>query len=234
MSEAPGFPAQFALDTPDAGRAAWPALAAYVARQLDCQFPGPGSAADAAALQALLAPALDALRPILDGVRCFKSGRFDLYNSLQYTSFLYLLSRAAAQAGERVLADRLFCLNRALNAVDLYHAVRLPPLFFISHGLGAVLGNAEYGNRLVLFQHVTVGRVGDLRPSIGDDVVLYPGACVTGSTRIGSNTVVAAGTVLHNVEVPPDTVVKSVEGKLVFTPNRRRYIDLYFESAARA
>lgn len=209
-------------------------LARYVARQLDANFPAGGVDADAAAIALLLPATIERLRPILVAVRCFNAVSFEFYNSLQYTTFLYLLSNeASVQGGCPGLPERLFCLNRAFNAIDLFYSVRMPPLFFISHGIGSVLGNADYGNRLVIFQNVTVGRVGENRPRIGDDVVLYAGAIVTGRTVIGNNCVVGAGTVLHNVAVPDNMVVSTKGGQLVMNENRGTYIDLYFDSAAK-
>ena len=207
-------------------------LARYVARQLDANFPAAGAEHDGAAIALVLPAAITRLRPILMAVRCFDGTSFEFYNSLQYTTFLYLLANEQSVRGDCPgLPERLFCLNRALNAIDLFYSVRMPPLFFISHGIGSVLGSAEYGNRLVVFQNVTVGRVGQDRPRIGDSVVLYAGATVTGRTQIGNHCVVGAGAVVHNTTVPDNTVVSARGGQLVFSENRGGYIDLYFDSA---
>jgi serine O-acetyltransferase len=208
------------------------ALATFVARQLNSLFPGETIESDVERLRADVPLALDRMRPILESVRMFDPTVFDHFNSLQYSSFLYLLANEGWRLNsDRVFADRLFCLNRALNSVDLFYAVTMPEVFFLSHGLGAVLGNASYGERLVVFQHVTVGRVGDARPSIGSDVVLYPGATVTGHASIGERSVVAAGTVVHNVVVPPDSVVSGQGGELLIKPRTRDYMALYLRAA---
>jgi serine O-acetyltransferase len=204
------------------------ALARYLATQLDHFSPCGTRAQDQARILTLLPAALDRMAVMLRAVRCFTPDIFNCHHSLQYAAFLYLLAHENARDDEwKTLSERLFFLNRALNAIDLYHAVEMPPVFFISHGLGAVLGNARYGNNLVVFQNVTVGRVGDARPTIGDNVVLYPGAMVTGATVIGNNCVVSAGTQLHNAQVPDNVLVRSEGGKPVFTPHDGRYIDLY-------
>jgi serine O-acetyltransferase len=206
-------------------------LADHVARQLDSLFPQDGAACDAAALAPHVAPSLQRLRPILAAVRCFETGRFNHFNSLQYASWLYLLANQVwRQEGHAVLAERLFCLNRALNAIDLFYAVDLPEVFFLSHGLGSVLGNAQYGDRLVVFQNVTVGRVGANRPQIGRNVVLYPGAVVTGASVIGDGCVVSAGTVLHDVEMPAGMLAVQREGRPAFVPRRKDYTGLYLQT----
>lgn len=204
------------------------ALARYVARQLDNLFQEDGLASDLALISPLVAPALERLRPILASVRCFDPACFNHFNSLQYASWLYLLANEHwRRSGDTVLASRLFCLNRALNAIDLFYSVEMPEVFFISHGLGTVIGNATYGKRLVVFQNVTVGRVGQDRPQVGDNVVLYPGAVVTGKAVIGNNCVVSAGTVLHGVSVPDNTVVKWNSGQLEFISTSKDYTNIY-------
>lgn len=203
-------------------------LASYVARQLDSMFPSQGVEADTENILQVLPLAIDRLKPVLRAVQCFNAASFDFYNSLQYTAFLYILANAQFRAGlDRSLSERLFCLNRALNSIDLFYSVELPEVFFVSHGLGTVLGNARYGNRLVVFQNVTVGRVGASKPVIGDNVVLYPGAVVTGKTVVGNNCVVSAGTILHNVVVPDNSVTKWEGGKVVFRENKKDYVGLY-------
>ena len=209
------------------------ALARYTAQQLNNLLPLHGLDADLAALMPLMDGTLERLRPILAAVRAFETDRFDHFNSLQYASWLYLLGNEEhRRKGNAQLAARLFCLNRALNALDLFYAVALPEVFFISHGLGAVLGNASYGERLVLFQNVTVGRVGEDRPRVGSNVVLYPGAVVTGKAVIGNNCVVAAGTVVHGVEQPDNTVAILRGGKLEFRPLGKDYSGVYLHPAA--
>jgi serine O-acetyltransferase len=203
------------------------ALSRYVATQLG-MFPAGGFDADVECIQALLDPTLERMRPILEAVRAFDATAFDHFHSLQYASFLYLLANESwrRRAGDR-LPDRLFALNRALNAIDLFYAVCMPEVFFISHGVGSVLGNATYGSRLVFFQNVTVGRVGEDRPAIGANVVLYAGAVVTGSAVVGDDCVVAAGTVVHNTTIPENTVVASGGGELRLKPRTRDFSGLY-------
>lgn len=204
------------------------ALATYVARQLQSLFPTGAHEADAEAIAAVLPATLHRLQPVLRTVKCFQPQHFNCFHSLQYASFLYLLANERSRnCGDMTLPERLFLLNRALNAIDLYYAVEMPQVFFISHGLGTVLGNVKYGERLVFFQNVTVGRVGDHRPEIGSNVVIYPGAVITGRTVVGDHCVVSAGTVLHNVQVPPHSIVRTENGKAVIQENRKDYIGLY-------
>jgi serine O-acetyltransferase len=205
-------------------------LALYVAHQLGTLFPDDSPKSDLDAIHLVLATALERLRPMLAAVRAFETDRFDHFHTLQYTALLYLLGNEAwLTAAHPTLPDRLFGLNRALNGIDIFYAVTMPEIFFVSHGLGSVLGNVTYGNRLTVFQNVTVGRVGDARPLIGDDVVLYPGSTVTGRTKMGRGSVASAGVMLHNIDVPEGMIATADPGGgIAFHPARQPLSALYF------
>ncbi len=204
-------------------------LANYIAAQMDNIYPADGRNSDVEQVMTVLPGALERLRPILESVRNYDSGHFNHFHSLQYATLLYLLSNESWRVDRKCqLAERLYCLNRTLSSLDLFYAITMPEVFFISHGLGTVLGNATYGTRLVVFQNVTVGRVGADRPVIGRNVVLFPGAVVTGTATIGDNSVVAAGVVVHGIGIPPDTVVQMKDGQLKLGSRKRDYAALYF------
>lgn len=206
-------------------------LTRYVAAQLHNMFPDGSLEQDVEMIIDAIPQALERMRPILGAVRTFDPDTFNHLNSLQYATFLYLLGNENWRIkSSGIIADRLFCLNRALNAMDLFYTVEMPEVFLVAHGLGSVLGNVTYGNRLVFFHNVTVGRVGDHRPTIGENVILYPGATITGSSKIGNNCVVSAGAVVHNICVPDNVVVIPQASKLVFQPLKRDYLSLYLRS----
>lgn len=208
-------------------------LGQYVATQLASLFPASGLSEDIEALASILPAALIRMSPILKGVRAFQDDFFDHFNTLQYATFLYLLANEEwRRAGASALADRLFCLNRALNALDLFYAVELPPVFFLSHALGAVIGNATYGDRLVIFQGVTVGRVGDARPTLGRNIVLFPGSSVTGAARVEDGCVLAAGVHVSGANIPANSLVRQGPHGLIVERRRRDYLSLYLNQTA--
>jgi serine O-acetyltransferase len=198
-------------------------LAYFIARQLDALFPATSVAEDSAAVAGILENALQRMRPILASVRAFDAAVFDHFNSLQHASLIYLLSTEASRNGWTTLADRLFFLNKALAGLDLYHQVKLGDVFFISHGLGAVIGNAVYGSHIVFFQGVTVGRIGDNKPTVGSKVIFFPGCSVTGHSVIGSNCV-------HNLVVPDNSIVINSTTGTKIRPLEKDYLSLYFEA----
>lgn len=71
------------------------------------------------------------------------------------------------------------------------------------HPTSIVIGDGvRLGERVKIYQNVTLGgaRRGDWKagnfPSIGDDVVLFAGAVVVGSVRIGNNCTIGANSVV--------------------------------------
>jgi serine O-acetyltransferase len=130
------------------------------------------------------------------------------YNVDAQLTFCVVLSRLLYRNDFKMLAEMLYYYTRTTFACDIYPARELPECFLGVHPLGTVLGNAQYGNRLVFYQQVTIGGNPKLEyPIIGDDVVLYSKASVIGSCKIGSNTIVGAGVTLINEEVPCNVVV---------------------------
>lgn len=204
-------------------------LTRHVSGQLAMLYPLSEPADDARLIGTFVPKALRRMGSIVDAVHCFRPGYFDHLNTLQYASFLYLLGNEIWSAEPECDAvDRLFGLNRMVSGLELFPAVRLPEPFFLSHALGAVLGNVTYGRRLVIFQNVTVGRIGDSRPHLEDQVVLFAGASVTGSSIIGTGSVVAAATQVHNMVVPPASLVTTGPEGTRIQPLRRDYQSLYF------
>lgn len=216
-------------DTPLQLRAGKPIdLAQYIATQLNNLFPECGIKSDVDRIIDAVPLALDRMRPILAAVRAFENHVFDHFNSMQYASFLHILGNEHWKAnGMTSITHRLFYLNKTLNTIDLFGTISMPEVFFISHGMGSVIGNARYGNKLVIFQNVTVGRVGDDRPTIGENVILYSGAVITGKSIIGNNSIISAGTVLHDAEVPDNVVVFKNGKDISFKPLKKDFLSLY-------
>jgi len=206
-------------------------LAIYIAKQLNGLFPSENLEQDIDRVKKLIPNTIERLHPIIDAVHIFKASQFNHLNSLQYSTFLYLLANEYWLAnGSDEFADRLFYMNRSLNSIDLFYSVKMPDIFFISHGLGSVIGNAEYGSYFVFFQNVTVGRVGENRPIIEENVIIYPGATITGSSIIGKNSVISAGCFVHNAQIPPDSIVMWEGKEIKIKPRHRDYISLYFKN----
>ena len=149
----------------------------YVVRQQMAVVPDGREDVFRRAVDAHLDEALARISVCIDGCAPWRPGEFNVLQSSQHTIFLYYLANSIWKgSGDTAAPTRLFLMNKALNGIDLFYETAMPPVFYIGHSVGIVLARANYGNHLVLYQGVNVGRHKDQIPTIGDRVVLYPGA----------------------------------------------------------
>ncbi len=147
---------------------------------------------------------------------------FNPFHSGQYSIFLYFLSRSIfLQApAARTLADRVYCLNKALNGLDLFYEVRMPHVFFLDHPVGSVLGRAIYGEGFSFSQNCTVGNNKGVYPVIGSNVRMMAGSMVLGSCKIGDNVILSARSYVKDTDIPPGSIVFGTTPNLVLKPQR--------------
>jgi serine O-acetyltransferase len=120
--------------------------------------------------------------------------------------------------------------SRSVTGIEIHPAARIGSDFFIDHGSGVVIGEtAEIGDRVTLYQGVTLGGTGFARgkrhPTLEDDVTVGSGAKLLGPVTVGRNAKVGANTVVIE-DVPDHTTVVGnpghpvrVEGKKVEGPD---------------
>jgi serine O-acetyltransferase len=157
---------------------------------------------------------------------------FNPFNTCQYTIFLYYLARiCGADRQSEPLAERLYYLNRILHAVDIFHAVELPDIFFCDHPVATVLGRAKYANYFFFSQNCTVGSNKDVFPSFGEHVLLMPGVTIIGNSRVGENCVFSANTFVKDQDIPDNSLVFGASPNLVFKDVSRYPIPSYFTFA---
>ena len=130
---------------------------------------------------------------------------------------LYLL-------GLPLLARIIAEIAHSATGIDIHPGAHIGSSFFIDHGTGVVIGEtAIIGNRVRLYQHVTLGarrfttsedghlEKGQPRhPTVEDDVVIYAGATVLGCITIGRGSSIG-GNVWLTHSVPPDSVVTQAQ-----------------------
>jgi serine O-acetyltransferase len=204
-------------------------LLGYLLRQLEHFFPD-GQAGLQALLDARLDAALDRLAHCIGAVRMWREREFDPLHSSQYAIFLYYLAHTLHRSGaDRALCNKLFFLNKALNGIDLFYEIDMPPVFFIGHSVGIVLAKATYGNHLVLYQNCTVGKNHGAAPTLGDGVVMYPHSAVIGPCRVGRRSILSQGVSVVGRDTPGDCLVfQGPKGRLEFaTPKRDILADIF-------
>jgi serine O-acetyltransferase len=117
-----------------------------------------------------------------------------------------------------------------MTGVEIHPAAVLGPGLFIDHGMGVVIGEtAEVGENVSILQGVTLGGTSTKRekrhPTLGDNVVVGAGAKIIGGFRIGNGSRIGAGSVVVR-EVPENSVVVGVPGRVTFRDGARSGIDL--------
>jgi serine O-acetyltransferase len=205
------------------------ALEAYLGRQLAAHFPDETPLR----LHGVVREAAERARVCFAGIRhpAFGDGDtviFDHLHGDQYTMFLYYASHTAFAGGDLGLAKKLFLLNKALNGFFCMYDTVLPPVMFLNHVLGTVIGRGTYGNYLLVTQNVTFGKDRDAAPVVGEGVIVYGGALIAGATTIGDRSVIAANAALRDADVPAGSVVAGSSPELTIRPRKRLLAEAFF------
>jgi len=135
------------------------------------------------------------------------------------------VAHALHEAGVPVAPMALSFASRALTGVEIHPAARVGAAPFIDHGSGVVIGEtAEVGNRVTIYQEVTLGGTGFARgkrhPTVGDDVTIGSGAKLLGPITIGHGAKIGANSVVIT-DVPPNCTVVGNPGHPVRVDGRR-------------
>jgi len=115
--------------------------------------------------------------------------------------------------------------SRAVTGVEIHPAASIGTDLFIDHGSGVVIGEtAEIGDRVTLYQGVTLGGTGFARgkrhPTVEDDVTIGSGAKLLGPITVGHCAKVGANSVVIE-DVPPNSTVVGNPGHPVRVEGRR-------------
>lgn len=134
------------------------------------------------------------------------------------------ISHALWETGVPFVPRVIAYTSRSITGVEIHPAASIGSDFFIDHGSGVVIGEtAEIGDRVTLYQGVTLGGTGFARgkrhPTVEDDVTIGSGAKLLGPVTIGSNAKVGANTVVIE-NVPPQTTVVGNPGHPVRVEGR--------------
>lgn len=140
--------------------------------------------------------------------------------TISYRIGQYLLSKKSAIAW---LPCKLW--GGCYRIVGLVTGIQLPltdeidgGLLFPHFGYVVFAGNVKIGKNATIHQGVTIGRIHFGRkkgvPVIGDNVVIYAGANVCGSIRIGNNVVIGANSVVLQ-DVPDNCVVVGAPARVI-------------------
>jgi serine O-acetyltransferase len=119
-------------------------------------------------------------------------------------------------------------LGRFFTGIEIHPGAKIGHGFFIDHGMGVVIGEtAEIGDNCTLYHGVTLGGTSWAKekrhPTLGDNVVVGSGAKILGPFTVGDNSKVGSNSVVVK-EVPPDSTVVGVPGRVVFTEGQKHEV----------
>ena len=135
---------------------------------------------------------------------------FNPFHSGHYLTFLYYYSYYISKKNDKIadcLADKIYYLNKLFNAVDIYHKVNLPEIFFFEHPLGSVLGRAQYSSNLFIMQGCTVGGTNAGYPILGKNFSMYSNSKIIGDCVVGDNVILAANSYVKDTNIDSNKVV---------------------------
>ena len=147
---------------------------------------------------------------------------FNPHHSGQYSIFLYFFSNSIFhQAKDNIrLADKMYYLNKIMNALDLFYEVELPEIFMLDHPVGTVIGRATYGNHFSFTQNCTIGNNRDIYPVIGEHVTVSAGAMILGNCKIGNHVILGAGACIKDENIPDNSLVFGSSPNLIIKKRR--------------
>jgi serine O-acetyltransferase len=134
-------------------------------------------------------------------------------------------------------------VSRFLTAIDIHPGATIGRELFIDHGFVVIGESAEIGDRVTIYQNVTLGGTnpangepGKRHPTIADGVIIGSGAQVLGPILVGARARIGANAVVTR-EVPEgatmigiparNTLVDAGQGSQNFLPYGTPCKDLY-------
>jgi serine O-acetyltransferase len=151
------------------------------------------------------------------------AARNDIEVVLCYPGFharqLHRLAHRLHQGRLHLLARLVSHLNRGATGIEIHPSASIGEGLFIDHGMGVVIGEtAEIGDDVMLYQGVTLGGTSRLHekrhPSLRDGVVVGAHAQLIGAIEVGEGARIGAGSVVVS-DVPPYSTVVGVPGRVV-------------------
>jgi serine O-acetyltransferase len=133
--------------------------------------------------------------------------------------WLHRIAHSLWQRKLYFLARLLSHINRFLTSIEIHPGAKIGRRFFIDHGAGVVIGEtSEIGDDVLMYQGVVLGgttlKKGKRHPTIGNNVTIGTGAVALGDITIGEGARIGSGSVVVK-SVPPGTTVVGVPGRVV-------------------
>lgn len=132
---------------------------------------------------------------------------------------LYRVAHFFWRIGMPFIPKYISDIARELTGIEIHPGAEIGSEFFIDHGSGVVIGETTIiGDNCTIYSGVVLGGTSlkkeKRHPTIGDNVVIGTGAKVLGPITVSDNVRIGANSVVV-IDVPPNSVVVGVPGKIV-------------------
>lgn len=129
----------------------------------------------------------------------------------------------------KLAARFLSNMARIFTGIEIHPGAKIGRRFFIDHGAGIVIGEtSEIGDDVLLYQGVVLGGTTiekkKRHPTLGNGVEMGAGSIALGSINIGDGVRVGASSVVIK-DVPPGVTVVGIPGRVV-TKREKPVMDL--------
>ena len=119
----------------------------------------------------------------------------------------------------RLLGRMISHLSRWATGIEIHPGAKIGRRFFIDHGMGVVIGETtEIGDDVLLYQGVVLGgttlKKMKRHPTIGNNVVVGAAAILLGAITVGDGARIGANSAVIK-SVPPGATVVGVPGQVV-------------------
>ena len=119
----------------------------------------------------------------------------------------------------RLLARLISHINRFFTGIEIHPGATIGRRFFIDHGAGVVIGEtSDIGDDVLIYQGVVLGGTTlekkKRHPTIGNNVEMGSGAIALGPITIGDSARIGSGSVVIK-SVPPGVTVVGIPGRVV-------------------
>lgn len=142
-----------------------------------------------------------------------------------HAGWLHRIAHGLWKRDHLTLARLVSHANRFFTGIEIHPGARIGRRFFIDHGAGVVIGEtSEIGDDVLMYQGAVLGGTSSERtkrhPTIGNSVVIGSHAVILGNIAVGDGAKIGSNSVVIE-SVPAGATVVGVPGRIVRMNGRR-------------